>query len=383
MSKPVSEIKIGILGGGQLGRMLVQAGKEWNLDFYILDESASFPSGNVGAGFVTGNFKDYDDVYKFGKDKDIITVEIEHVNTDALLQLQREGVEVHPNPASLNIIKDKGTQKLFYKNHDLPTADFQIFESKKDIFLALESSTLAYPFVQKSRLAGYDGKGVAIIRNDNDVLEIMDVPSVTEKLVDISTEISVIASRNKNGQIRCYPAVDMEFHNKANLVEFVYFPSKISKEKQKEAENLAATIINELDICGLLAVEMFLDKDGKILINEIAPRPHNSGHITIEASITSQFQQHLRGICNLPLGDTRFHSPAVMVNLLGAKGHSGKTKYSGMDECLQIDGASIHLYGKATTKPYRKMGHATVLDKTRAKATRNAKQIKKFLKIHT
>lgn len=382
MSRSISEIKLGILGGGQLGRMLVQAGKEWNLHCAVMDESSDFPSGNVGAEFVLGNFKDYDDVYNFGRDKDILTVEIEHVNTDALIRLQNEGVEVHPDPKALNTIKDKGLQKLFYRENGFPTSEFQLFESKSDILHALSTGILSFPFVQKSRLAGYDGKGVSIIRQAEDEADIMDVPSVCEKLVNIHTEISVIACRNKQGQVRCYPAVDMDFHHKVNLVEFVYYPSRITKEKQQEAEAIAAGLIEKLGICGLLAVEMFLSHDNQLLINEIAPRPHNSGHITIEASVTSQFQQHLRGVCGLPLGDTRFHSAAVMVNLLGIAGKSGKTKYSGVDECLAVDGASIHLYGKPGTKPYRKMGHATVLDKSRAKATKKARNIRKLLKIH-
>lgn len=382
MPKSIFEIKLGILGGGQLGRMLVQAGKEWNLECHVMDESDEFPSGNVGANFVTGNFKNHDDVYNFGKSLDILTVEIEHVNSEALLKLQAEGVEIHPDPKALNIIKDKGLQKLFYKENQFPSADFELFESKNEILTALKNNRISLPFVQKSRLAGYDGKGVAVIRSEKDMAELMDLPCVIEYMVNIETELSVIACRNKQNEIRCYPALDMTFHDKANLVEFVYYPSGISKEKQAEAAAIASKVIEKLEICGLLAVEMFLDKQGNILINEVAPRPHNSGHLTIEASITSQFQQHLRGVCNLPLGDTRFHSPAVMVNLLGWPGYTGETKYSGIEKCLGLEGAYIHLYGKKTTKAYRKMGHATILDKTLAEATRKAIQIKKLLKIY-
>ncbi|MBL7830399.1 MAG: 5-(carboxyamino)imidazole ribonucleotide synthase [Saprospiraceae bacterium] len=382
MPKSISEIKLGILGGGQLGRMLVQAAKEWNLDCYVMDESDDFPSGNVGANFVLGNFKNYDDVYNFGRELDVLTVEIEHVNIDALFKLQQEGVEIHPRPESLNIIKDKGLQKSFYNKHKLPTSDFELFDDKDQIMKALSKGIIKLPFVQKSRLAGYDGKGVVLIKTEKELNEIMDVPSIIETLVNIQTEVSIIACRNKKGEIKCYPAVDMDFHEKANLVEFVYYPSKISLDKQKEATIIATQVIEKLNICGLLAVEMFIDNDNNILINEIAPRPHNSGHLTIEASVTSQFQQHLRGVCNLPLGDTRFHSAAVMINLLGWNGYSGTTRYSGIDDCLALEGASLHLYGKQTTKPYRKMGHATVLDKTRIKATKKAKSIKKLLKIY-
>ncbi len=382
MPKSISEIKLGILGGGQLGRMLVQAGKEWNLECHVMDESDEFPSGNVGANFVTGNFKNYEDVYNFGRGLDILTVEIEHVNSDALFKLQQEGVEIHPKPQALNIIKDKGLQKLFYRENHFPSSEFELYENKAEILIALQNNKLSLPFVQKSRLAGYDGKGVVVIRSEKDLDELMDVPSVIEQMVDIHTEISVIASRNRNNEIRCYPTLDMTFHDKANLVEFVFYPSQISIEKQSEAEEIASMVIEKLDICGLLAVEMFLDKQGNLLINEVAPRPHNSGHLTIEASITSQFQQHLRGVCNLPLGDTRFHGPAVMVNLLGWEGFSGKTKYEGIESCLALEGAFIHLYGKTTTKAYRKMGHATVLDHSRSKATEKAEQIKKQLKIY-
>lgn len=381
MSKSISEIKLGILGGGQLGRMLVQAGKEWNLDCYVMDESAEYPSGNVGANFTKGDFKNFDDVYNFGRDFDVLTVEIEHVNSEALLKLRAEGKQIHPKPESLNIIKDKGLQKMFYREHNLPTSNFKLYKNRKEIVADINSGELTLPFVQKSRLAGYDGKGVHLLRNQSDIDEIMDVPSVIEAMVDIHTEISVIAARNSRNEIKCYPVVDMSFHDKANLVEFVYYPSNISKEKQLEAAIIASQVIEQLDICGLLAVEMFLDTGGHILINEIAPRPHNSGHLSIEASVTSQFQQHLRGVCNLPLGDTRFHSAAVMVNLLGADKFSGTAKYIGLEECLAIEGASIHLYGKNSTKPFRKMGHATVLDKTRNKATKKAKAIKKLLKI--
>lgn len=381
MNKSISEIKLGILGGGQLGRMLVQAAKEWNLNCYILDESKDYPAGNVGANFVEGNFKSYKDVYEFGRDLDVITVEIEHVNIEALFQLESEGVVIHPKPESLQIIKDKGSQKQLYEDHGFPTAPYQLFESKAEILVAVNKAHICPPFVQKSRLAGYDGKGVQLIKSIDDLDSLMDLPCIVEDAIDIDIEIAVIAARNENGDISCYPAVDMAFHPVANLVEIVNYPSVSSAEIQEEAKAIAELLISKLKICGLLAIEFFVTKDGQLLINEVAPRPHNSGHLTMEGSYTSQFQQHLRGICNLPLGKTDFHNATVMMNLLGWEGFAGKTKYQNLEQCLEIEGSYIHLYGKSTTKPYRKMGHANVVDDSIDMALEKANTIKKTLKI--
>ncbi len=381
MMKSISAIKLGILGGGQLGRMLVQAGKEWNLDCYVLDESIDFPAGNVGARFTEGNFKSYQDVYNFGKNMDILTVEIEHVNIEALYQLQSEGVKIHPKPEALAIIKDKGLQKEFYKENGFPTASFKLFENKEDVLFAFNNKEIKIPFVQKSRLAGYDGKGVLLIKSEADLVELMDIPCVIEEAVEIDIEIAVIAAKNETGQVLCFPAVDMYFHPIANLVEIVTYPSESKKSIQEQARQIAEALIKKLKVCGLLAVEFFISKNGELLINEVAPRPHNSGHLTMEGCITSQFQQHIRGICNLALGSTEYHNATVMMNLLGNEGYSGNTIYENMEACLAVESAYIHLYGKKTTKSFRKMGHVNVIDSTVEKALKKAIKIKETLKI--
>jgi 5-(carboxyamino)imidazole ribonucleotide synthase len=371
--------RIGILGGGQLGKMLTLAAANWHLPIHTLEKSNQFSAGRLATRFVQGNFKNYDDVYFFGKNSEILTIEIEHVNTDALHQLVREGIIVHPAPDKLDIIKDKGLQKQFYQQHDLPTSTFQLFESADAVREAIQNGDLTYPFVQKSRTAGYDGKGVAVIHAAEDAM--LETACVIEPVVDIDKEIAVIVARNANGQIEAFPAVEMLFHPTANLVEFLACPARISDEKAQEAIDLAKKTIETYDICGLLAVELFLTKSGKYLINEVAPRPHNSGHHTIDSCVTSQFEQHIRAITNLPLGSTKLVQPAVMLNLLGEPGHTGTTDYVGLDKCLAIEGVYVHLYGKSTTKPFRKMGHVTIVNDDLEKAIEIAGEVKKELKV--
>jgi len=374
--------KIGILGGGQLGLMLCQAAANWRLPIWIMDQSPDFPAGKLCDQFIEGDFKNYDDVLSFGRQVDILTIEIEHVNTDALVQLQKEGVIIHPNPQSLNIIKDKGLQKQFYAQHNIPTSPFGLYDSKADLEQAL-GTTINIPFVIKYRTAGYDGKGVQVVKSKSDLQAVLDVPMMVEELVDIEKEISVIVTKNPSGEIASYPVVEMEFHPTANLVEFLSCPSDISKANAKIADDLARKIISALDINGLLAVEMFLTKKGDILINEVAPRPHNSGHQTIEGNLTSQYEQHLRGILDMPLGSTDIIKPSVMINLLGADGYTGNTRYVGIDECSRLPNSYIHIYGKEVTKPFRKMGHATVIDDDLDEARRKATFIKENLIIKT
>lgn len=376
-----SNFKVGFLGGGQLGKMLCLAAQNWHLKTWILDAKKEFPSGEVCSNFIEGDFKNYEDVYAFGKQVDVISIEIEHVNTEALLQLEKEGVKVHPKPSALNIIKDKGLQKQFYVNHNLPTSEFELYESGEAVKKAIQTGRLAYPFVQKSRTAGYDGKGVAVIRTENDFDKILMTPSLIEPLVPIEKEIAVIVARNEDGQIEAFPSVEMEFNPIANLVEFLICPAEIEASISDKAIAIAKQTIEAYDICGLLAVELFLTKDGDILINEVAPRPHNSGHHTIDSCYTSQFQQHLRAILNLPLGSTKMKSPSVMVNLLGEDGFTGTAHYEGLEKCMAIEGAKLHLYGKEVTKPYRKMGHATILAENVEDAKKRAKQVKDTLKI--
>ncbi len=374
--------RVGILGGGQLGKMLALAAQNWELTTWILDASSEFPAAQVCDHFVAGNFKDYDDVYNFGKQVDVLTIEIEHVNTDALLQLEKEGVIVHPSPAALTTIKDKGLQKLFYQAHDLPTSPFQLLDDAAAIKQAIQDGQLQLPFVQKSRTAGYDGKGVAIIRTEADLDNLlMDAPSMIEPLVDIDKELAVIVARNPSGDIQAFPPVEMEFNPTANLVEFLFCPANISTEVADRATQIARQVIEDFNICGLLAVEFFLTNDGEVLINEVAPRPHNSGHHTIDSAITSQFQQHLRAIVDLPLGATDALVPAVMVNLLGAPEHTGPAHYEGLSECIAQPGTHFHIYGKTVTKPFRKMGHATVVDQDLEAAKTKARYINEHLRI--
>ncbi len=375
--------KIGILGGGQLGKMLCQAASSWDFKTCVLDASSDYPAGSVCAEFTVGNFKDYDDVLAFGRDKSVIAIEIEHVNTDALLALEREGKTVHPRPAALKIIQDKGLQKQFYAEQGIPTAAFELFDSEAELLSALESGRWTLPVVQKSRTAGYDGKGVAVLRTPADLQEkLLKGPCLLEPLVDIAAEIAVIAARNASDEVRVFPPVEMDFHPEANLVEWLICPARISPLVSAQAEALAEQVIRAFDIGGLLAVEMFLSTDGTLLVNEVAPRPHNSGHHTIDSAVTNQYQQHLRAICDLPLGDTRQIAPAaVMVNLLGAPGHTGPVLYEGVGDCLALESVYIHLYGKTHTTPFRKMGHVTVVADTLEKAIEKAKFVQRTLKV--
>ena len=315
---------------------------------------------------------------------DVLTIEIEHVNTDALLQLEKEGVKVHPSPAKLNIIKDKGLQKQFYVEQNLPTSEFTLYAGAEEMRAAVKNGTLQLPFVQKSRDGGYDGKGVAVIKNEQDLAEkLMPVPSMVEPLVDIEKELAVVVARNEDGEVRAFPTVEMEFNQVANLVEYLICPANISQEVEDKALEIAMKTIAAYDICGLLAVELFLTKSGEILINEVAPRPHNSGHHTIDSCYTSQFQQHLRAILNWPLGETKMKTPSVMVNLLGAEGYTGQAHYAGLHEVMALPGVNLHLYGKTLTKPYRKMGHATILADDTVEAKKIAKEVQKKLVIKT
>jgi 5-(carboxyamino)imidazole ribonucleotide synthase len=378
-----SDYKVGILGGGQLGKMLTLAAHNWDVEMWALDTSKDFPTGRVCNNFVEGDFNNYDDVMAFGKDKDVITVEIESVNVKALLQLQAEGKKVHPRPQALQVIKDKGLQKQFYVDHDLPTSSFKIFENEQDIQMAIGNGELQFPFVQKARQGGYDGRGVAVIKSEADWNKILPVKSIVEPLVNFTKELSVVVARNESGEVKTFPVVEMDFNPDTNMVEFVVCPAEVSKEVVELADKIAIATIEAYDICGLLAVEMFLTEDNQILINEVAPRPHNSGHHTIDACVTSQFQQHLRGIMNLPLGNTEVKMPSVMVNLLGADGYTGVAVYENMDKCMAVEGAKFHLYGKKMTKPFRKMGHATILNRDIEKAKAGGRFVMETLKIRS
>jgi 5-(carboxyamino)imidazole ribonucleotide synthase len=375
--------KIGVLGGGQLGRMLVEAGIPLSLDINILDESIEFPAAGICSRFYQGNFSDYDDVLQFGMAMDIITVEIESVNTDALKTLQQHGKAVYPQAEVLELINDKGLQKLFYQKHDLPTSKFKLYENKAEVLAAIDRGALSLPFVQKIRKGGYDGRGVSVINEVTDFSLLFDAPSVVEEKVAIAKEMAVIVARSVKGEVKAYPMVEMDFHPTANLVESLFCPSTLGPEIEQEAQNIAIALAEKLGIVGLLAVELFLDNTNQILINEMAPRPHNSGHHTIEACDTSQFEQLLRAILDLPLGSTSLLRPAVMINLLGEEGYSGKAHYQGLAEALAIPGVYPHIYNKKITKPNRKMGHLTVMHQDLKTARETAASLQKQIKVIT
>lgn len=380
-NKTITNTKIGIVGGGQLGKMLALDAGPLHLSLFALDADRNFPAGPYVHGFTEGNFKNYDDVYNFGKEMDVVTIEIEHVNTEALLQLKKEGKKVHPAPEALALIKDKGKQKQFYEKNNFPTSDFTIYDSEKDVLSAVESGELSIPFVQKSCTGGYDGKGVKVVKNEADLKELLPGESLIEDLVDIDKELAVIVARNESGETKAFTAVEMTFNPQANLVEYLLCPARIDESTEQKLETIARDLISAFDICGLLAIEFFLTKKGEILVNEVAPRPHNSGHHTIDSCFTSQFEQHLRGVMNLPLGSTKIKSPAVMLNLLGEDNYTGPALYKNLGECLAMEGVNIHLYGKATTKPFRKMGHATVLGDDIEEAMKKAEKVKETLQI--
>ena len=377
MAKQISELKLGILGGGQLGRMLIQQAINYNVTSLVLDPDPDAPCKHIANYFENGSITDFDTVYNFGKKADIITIEIEKVNIDALEQLEKEGKKVFPQSRVIRLIQDKGVQKQFFKENDIPTSPFQIVNTKED----MESSPFQFPYILKLRKDGYDGKGVMKINSAADLDKAFDAPCIIEKLVDFEKEVAVIVARNANGDMKTFPMVEMEFNPEANLVEFLISPSTFGESLQQKAENIAKNIASAMNITGILAVEMFVCKDGELLVNEVAPRPHNSGHQTIEGNYVSQFEQHLRAIYNLPLGDTSSITNAIMINLLGEKGHEGVAKYENLEKILAIDGVYVHLYGKKYTKPFRKMGHVTIVDIDREKAIEKARYVQKTLKV--
>lgn len=372
-----NSFKLGVLGGGQLGRMLIQSAMNYDVHIYAMDSTLSAPCGKLAHEFTIGDINDFGDVLDFGKDKDVLTVEIEHVNVDALEELENSGVKVFPQPRVLRLIQDKGLQKEFYKENNIPTAPYKLISNKKE----LESAVDFLPAMQKLRKGGYDGKGVYKINDERDVVNGFEAPSLLEELVDFDKELSVIVARNEKGEVKSFPLVECEFSPTLNLVEFLFSPASVSSEIEQSAQKIAKDVIEKLDMVGLLAVELFLTKDGDLLVNEVAPRTHNSGHHTIECNYTSQFEQHLRAITNQPLGDTSLKTPGVMVNLLGEKNFFGSAIYDGLDKVIQHKGVYVHLYGKAETKPHRKMGHATILNESIEKAKENARMVQKAIKI--
>lgn len=370
------ELQIGVLGGGQLGRMLIQAANSLDIQLHMLDPDPFAPCASIAYSFEVGSLTDYNTVMAFGQNKDLLTVEIENVNTDALRALEKQGVKVFPQPHILELIRDKGTQKQFYLDNGIPTAPFVFCEPSLPL-----QNPFGFPVVHKLRTGGYDGKGVNIIQEASQLNTSFTEPSIFEACIPFTKELSVIVARNAAGQTNCFPLVECEFNSEANLVEFLFSPAAVSAEIEAQAKQIAIDIIEKLDMVGLLAVELFLTKEGALLVNEIAPRPHNSGHHTIEIARCSQFEQHLRAILNLPLGDTQLHSAGAMLNLIGEKGHEGPVYYQGLEDILALPGVHPHLYGKSHTKPFRKMGHVTISANDMEAVRNTAQKVKETIKV--
>lgn len=376
-----SNFKLGIISGGQLGKMLIQEASKWDVCTYVLDKDENCPSRVLANHYIQGSNTDYDAVYEFGKKVDLLTFEIENVNIKALKKLKEEGKKIIPDPSILELIQDKGKQKAFFEQHQIPTSTFKMYASVQAIKEAVEQKELKFPFVQKVREGGYDGRGVAVINSPDKLEKLLDGPSIVEEKVEIDKELAVIVARNAHGEIKSYPVVEMVFDPEANLVDMLVSPATISEELAAKTTQLANKIIGKLNMQGLLAIEFFLDTKGQIVVNEMAPRTHNSGHQTIESMETSQFEQHLRSIFNLKLGSTMQTQPAVMLNVLGAAGFEGPVQYKGLTQLMEIEGANIHLYGKKITKPFRKMGHITLVAPTMEQAIENAEKAKNLIKV--
>jgi 5-(carboxyamino)imidazole ribonucleotide synthase len=368
--------RFGILGGGQLGRMLIQEAISYDIHVHTMDLNSTDPSATIATSHTVGDIKDYTDVLRFGQDKDVISVEIENVNVDALKELESNGVKVFPQPRVLEIIKDKGLQKQFFIDNNIPTSGFELTtETTNHDYLNAK-----IPFVHKLRTGGYDGRGVEIIRETEDLKNAFKAPSILEEMVPFEKELSVIVARNESGETAVYQAVECEF-NEVNLVAFLFSPADITTDIEKRATELAIDVINKFEMVGIMAVELFLMKDGTLYVNEVAPRPHNSGHHTIECNVTSQFEQHMRSVLNLPLGSTEMIREGAMINLLGELGYTGSAKYEGLKDVLRMSGVHVHLYGKTDTKPNRKMGHITVAQKKLKDAKRIASEVKNKIRV--
>ncbi len=374
-----TDYKLGILGGGQLGKMMLYTTRKFDIRTKVLDPSPDAPAKFAANEFQVGSLQDYDTVMAFGADCDTVCIEIEAVNIQALRDLRAQGKKVHPNPDSLELIQDKTKQKQFYADHNIPTSRFEIVSGKAEFDAARDRWPI--PFVWKAATGGYDGFGVVVCRSEEDVQHIPNAPGMLEAFVGFELEVSVIVARNESGEVKTFPVADQEFHPTANQVEYVLCPTVLDEAMQQKAYDIAVRTAEAYDICGLLAVELFVTADGEILVNEVAPRPHNSGHHTIEACYTSQFEQHVRAVLDLPLGSTELIEAGVMANLVGAEGYSGDVVYQGYDELLGEPGVNIHIYGKAKTRPFRKMGHVTVVAKDRDEARKRAEWAKNSILV--
>ena len=376
-----SDFTLGILGGGQLGKMLLTETRKFDITTKVLDPSPDAPCRIACNTFVQGNLTDFNTVYNFGKDVEVLTIEIENVNVEALEKLQTEGVKVFPSPQTIKNIQNKASQKQFYATHGIPTAPFQVFQNTESLKKAIDEQQLTLPFVWKSARFGYDGNGVKIVRQLTDLNLLPNDQCIAESLVPFKKELAVIVARNAKGQVRTYPVVEMEFHPEANQVEYVLCPARIEEAVAQKARTIAIQVAQAFEVVGLLAVELFQTENDEILVNEVAPRPHNSGHYSIEAAYTNQFEQHLRAILNLPLGSTESKVAGVMVNLVGAEGYQGKVVYENIEQIMAMEGVTPHIYGKKETRPFRKMGHVTIVNPNINKARQIAEQVKNTIRV--
>ena len=376
-----SDFKLGILGGGQLGKMLLSETRKFDIQTYILDPSDEAPSQFGATKFFIGDLLDFETVYQFGKHVNLLTIEIENVNLDALDKLEEEGLPIFPSPKTLRLIQNKGVQKDFYVQNQIPTATFKRFNSLNGLRAEIKNGLIVMPFVWKCAQFGYDGNGVKIVRSIDDIESLPNVECIAEQMVSFKNELAVIVARSASGEVKAYPVVEMEFHPEANQVEYVICPARIDDSVAQKATAIALKVSSAFNHIGLLAVEMFQTYDNEILVNEVAPRPHNSGHYSIEASYTSQFENHLRAILDLPLGNTASKIAGIMVNLVGAEGFAGNVVYENIEKIMAIDGVTPHIYGKRETRPFRKMGHVTIVNEDMNEARRVAEEVKNSIRV--
>ncbi|GGD32143.1 5-(carboxyamino)imidazole ribonucleotide synthase [Flavobacterium orientale] len=376
-----SDFKLGILGGGQLGKMLLAETRKFDIQTFVLDPSPEAPAQFGCNQFFEGSLMHFETVYRFGKMVDLLTIEIENVNLEALLKLEEEGLPIYPSPKTLHQIQNKGRQKDFYADNDIPTSNFKRFVSLKSLQEAIKNDELDFPFVWKCAQFGYDGTGVKICRSALDLVKLPDVECIAEDRIPFKNELAVIVARSVSGEVKTYPVVEMEFHPEANQVEYVICPARIDEKVAQKAQEIALKVSESFNHVGLLAVEMFQTENDEILVNEVAPRPHNSGHYSIEASYTSQFENHLRAILDLPLGNTASKVAGIMVNLVGEEGFSGQVIYENIEKIMAIDGVTPHIYGKRETRPFRKMGHVTIVNEDMMEARRIAEEVKNSIRV--
>lgn len=376
-----SDFKLGILGGGQLGKMLLAETRKFDIQTLVLDPSPEAPAQFGCNQFFEGSLMHFETVYRFGKMVDLLTIEIENVNLEALLKLEEEGLPIYPSPKTLHLIQNKGRQKDHYADNDIPTSNFKRFVSLKSLLESIKNDELNFPFVWKCAQFGYDGTGVKICRSSLDLVKLPDVECIAEDMVPFKNELAVIVARSVSGEVKTYPVVEMEFHPEANQVEYVICPARIDEKVAQKAQEIALKVSKSFNHVGLLAVEMFQTENDEILVNEVAPRPHNSGHYSIEASYTSQFENHLRAILDLPLGNTSSKVAGIMVNLVGEDGFSGQVIYENIEKIMSIDGVTPHIYGKRETRPFRKMGHVTIVNEDMVEARRIAEEVKNSIRV--